>query len=294
MTHSPAAHPAPPTHPSLSAGAAPPTVALADGSGIQIRPLGTHEEFRACVDLQREIWGFEQAEIVPPTLLHVVGFVGGLAVGAFDAGDTLLGFVFGITGVRDGDLVHWSHMLGVRESTRNLGVGRMLKEHQRAMLLALGVKRVYWTFDPLQSKNAYFNVNRLGAVVDEYAVDLYGTTASPLHLGMPTDRLVVRIDTTPRDVPPVRIPTEQGIPILSPFPRAGDVAIDADNGTRADVVLLEIPENIMEVLERSADTARTWRIAVRENFQWAKANDYTVAAVHRNAVSGRAFYVLRR
>ncbi len=268
--------------------------ATTDGSGIQIRPLQSHEEFQACVGLQRDIWGLEQSEIVPTTLLHVVEFVGGLAVGAFDASDALLGFVFGLTGTRDGDLVHWSHMLGVREATRDHGVGRMLKEYQRDAMRGLGVKRIYWSFDPLQSKNAHFNINRLHAVVDSYVPDMYGKTGSPLHLGMATDRIVARVDTTPtRQEPPVRISSERGHPILTPFPRREDLIFSTGERT-PESVLIEIPENILEVLETSPGNAQVWRTAVRDNFQWALAKGYTVGSVHRDAAAGRSVYVLTR
>ena len=97
---------------------------------IDIRPLRTNDECYAAAALQREVWGQDYIDVVPATLLHVVDYVGGLAAGAFDASGDLRGFVFGINGVRDGEIVHWSHMLGVRESARNLGLGRRLKEFQ--------------------------------------------------------------------------------------------------------------------------------------------------------------------
>ena len=107
----------------------------AASANVRIRPLESLEDCNDCVDLQREVWGFAQPDIVPASLLHVVDYVGGIAAGAFDADGTLLGFVFGITGIHEGELAHWSHMLGVCESARNMGVGRMLKEHQRRALV---------------------------------------------------------------------------------------------------------------------------------------------------------------
>src|SRR5439155_9004142 len=166
---------------------------------VCLRLLSSVDDCRACVELQRDVWGWDQADIVPATLLHVVDYVGGLVAGAFDPNSILLGFVFGITGIRDGEIVHWSHMLGVREAARNMGVGRMLKEYQRRVLAERGVARIYWTFDPLQAKNAYFNLNRLGAHVVEYVPDMYGVTGSPLHLGLATDRLVVCLSTVGRN-----------------------------------------------------------------------------------------------
>ncbi|HYM22628.1 MAG TPA: GNAT family N-acetyltransferase [Vicinamibacterales bacterium] len=259
---------------------------------IDIRPLRTMAECNACVELQRQVWGFDQSETVPATLLHVVDFVGGLAAGAFDESDQLVGFVFGVSGMRDGELVHWSHMLAVRESARNLGLGRMLKEHQREVMASHGIRRMFWSFDPLMAKNAYFNFNRLGASVVEYVRDMYGTTASPLHLGLPTDRLVVTTPTTAADSER-SLPTDDVLPVLTPFPQRGDDLM-AIGERRPDALMIEVPSDILEITRRSLATARQWRLAVREHFEWALSNDYRVASVRRNAPSDREFYVLLR
>jgi predicted GNAT superfamily acetyltransferase len=271
------------------------TALAADGAApdVRIRGLRSNADCHACVDLQRHVWGFEQGEIVPSTLLHVVDYVGGLAAGAFDSHDNLLGFVFGITGVRDGKLAHWSHMLGVHESARNLGVGRMLKEYQRVAMAAIGVTHIYWSFDPLMAKNAYFNINRLGAVVTEYVPDMYGTTASPLHLGMATDRLIVRLDTAAPPRPAKKIASDHGLPILTPFPRLNDVTLSVGDWS-PEVVLVEMPTEVMEVLERSPGSAQTWRLAVRDHFRWALKRGYSVTGVHRNPSVDRTFYTLAR
>jgi predicted GNAT superfamily acetyltransferase len=237
------------------------------------------------------VWGWDQAEIVPATLLHVVEYVGGVAAGAFDAQGTLLGFVFGITGPRDGELAHWSHMLGVRESARNIGVGRMLKEHQRSVLASRGVARVYWTFDPLMAKNAYLNLNRLGAKVVEYVPDMYGITASALHLGLATDRLVVCQMTNGRVATPIVPSTTAALPILTPFPRPDDLTMSPGDD-RPPMVLLEIPPDILAVLVESPATAGTWRESVREHFRSALAHDYIVTGFRRGPLASRSFYIL--
>jgi len=257
---------------------------------VEIRTLRTVEECEACVALQRHVWGFEPTDVVPVTLLHVVDYVGGLAAGAFDASGELLGFVFGVSGVRDGELVHWSHMLGVRESARNLGLGRMLKEHQRAALSKLGIRRVFWSFDPLMAKNAYFNFNRLGSSVVEYVPDMYGTTMSPLHLGLPTDRLIVTTLTSAVESDRHQPPTGQ-LPLLSPFLREGDQPLDM--AQRPANVLVEVPSDILAITQRSLATARQWRLAVRDHFRWALTNGYDVDSVRRDAADDREFYVLR-
>jgi Uncharacterized conserved protein len=166
------------------------TNALADGQAdITVRSITGRAECQACVALQSEIWGREDA--VPASVLQVASHVGGIVAGAFAPDGELVGFVFGLPALIGGTIVHWSHALGVRDSARNAGVGRLLKEYQRTELARRGVDRMYWTYDPLVAKNAHLNLNLLGARVVEYVRDMYGTTASPLHNGLATDRLVV-------------------------------------------------------------------------------------------------------
>ena len=264
-----------------------------DADIIEIRPLHSNEECQAAATLQREVWGQDYIDVVPATLLHVVEYVGGLAAGAFDRDGDMLGFVFGVNGVRDGEIVHWSHMLGVRERARNLGLGRRLKEYQRERMRALGATQIFWSFDPLMSKNAYFNLNRLGADVVEYVPDMYGTTSSPLHLGMATDRLIVSLRTDGRAEQRSSAVLSADHPVLSAFPRAYDRPMPSDPaGTPS--VLIEIPADILGVLARSTSTAEAWRLAVRAHFRWALANGYAVAGVLRDPLSDRSFYLATR
>jgi predicted GNAT superfamily acetyltransferase len=259
---------------------------------MQIRQFASLEDCNLCVDLQREIWGFDQLDIVPASLLHVVEYVGGIAAGAFGADGTMLGFVFGITGVHKGELAHWSHMLGVRDSARNTGVGRLLKEHQRRALAELRVERMYWTFDPLIAKNAYFNLNRLGADVVEYVPDMYGATVSPLHLGLPTDRLVASLKTVANPSPPLTLPPDEDVPVMTAFPHPGDRTLAVDDEC-PPTVLLEMPADIRGI-SWSPARAMTWRLSLREHFQWALQHGYSARGVQRKATNGRYFYVMVR
>ena len=143
-----------------------------------------------CVELQRTTWGAAFSETVPPAILWVAQKTGGIASGAFTVDGRLLGFVFGMSGVRDGRLIHWSDMLAVHREARGMGLGVALKLHQRDLLLARGIEVVYWTFEPLEARNAYINFRRLGIVVREYMRDVYGDTGSDLHAGIGTDRLL--------------------------------------------------------------------------------------------------------
>lgn len=157
---------------------------------IELRALKSHADLAACMQLQRDTWGRDYADCVPASILKVSQMVGGVSGGAFTEEGRLVGFVYGLTGVRDGRLIHWSHMLAVASDFRNHGVGRRLKEYQRNVLQGLGIEMMYWTFDPLVARNAHLNLNRLGTVVEEYVPDMYGDTGSELH-AFGTDRFVV-------------------------------------------------------------------------------------------------------
>ena len=264
---------------------------IAERADIRIRPI-TPPDYQACVDLQEEVWGPGYADTVPGSLLQVTAYVGGIVLGAFTTTGELAGFLYGLTGVVDGEIVHWSHLLGVRDATRNLGVGRMLKEAQRAELARRGVQRMSWTFDPLVAKNAHLNLNRLGARVLKYVPDMYGTTSSPLHYGLATDRLIVSVDTSaapPVEQPPVEQPP---VPVLSLEPQSGDLAMK--DGELPPSVRIEIPTNIRLVIEQSLATAVAWRQSVRGSFQWALGNGYDVTGLYREPVTSRSFYTLAK
>ena len=146
-------------------------------------------EMRACVALQKEVWNFSDAELVPLRLFVVAEKIGGQVIGAF-AGAELIGFAFSIPGFRDGRAYLHSHMLAVRKAYRNGGLGRRLKLAQRDEALTRGFELMEWTFDPLEIKNAYLNIEKLGAIARRYNINQYGITSSPLQGGLPTDRLV--------------------------------------------------------------------------------------------------------
>ena len=157
---------------------------------IETRALTSHAEFNEAVRLQQEIWGFQDVELLPLRLFVVATKIGGQAFGAFD-GRRMVGFCLSIPGLKAGgkSYLH-SHMLGVLPGYRDSGVGRRLKLAQRDDALTRGIDLIEWTFDPLELKNAYFNIERLGAVVRRYVLNQYGTTTSHLHGGLPTDRCV--------------------------------------------------------------------------------------------------------
>jgi predicted GNAT superfamily acetyltransferase len=157
--------------------------------GIKIRHCRGIEEFEACVRLEREVWKSADIDVVPIPLFVIAAGTGGQVLGAFHD-NQLIGFTMAIAGWRNRMPFLHSHMTAVSGQYRDRGVGRQLKLFQRADALARGISQIEWTFDPLVTKNAYFNFMRLGAIARRYIPNAYGITTSPLHGALPTDRLV--------------------------------------------------------------------------------------------------------
>lgn len=156
---------------------------------IELRRCHSIEDFRACVALQKEVWNFTDAELVPLRMFVVADKVGGQVMGAFNS-HKMIGFALSVPGTRSGNVYLHSHMLAVRKDHRNGGLGRSLKLLQREDALARGIELIEWTFDPLEIKNAYLNIEKLGAIMRRYNINQYGITSSPLQGGLPSDRLI--------------------------------------------------------------------------------------------------------
>ena len=269
-----------------------------DLSSIEIRPLATHQELNACVELQHDTWGEGFADVVPAAILKVAQRIGGVVVGAFDGDGMLLGFVFGLTGVERGKIVHWSDMLAVRPEARNLGLGRKLKEHQRQLVRELGASVIYWTYDPLIARNAHLNFNRLGVRLAEYVEDMYGITDSVLHGGVPTDRLVVAWPTHDEEIDQLLAEADrahasgdcQQAPIVTPdwILGAAGAAILPHH------VRVEIPADAERLLLETPGEAAVWRKLVRCGLQWAVAAGYTVSAFSLDENEDRGYYLLTK
>ncbi len=159
------------------------------GEAIVIRRCQGLDEFRACIALQKEIWNFSDAELVPLRMFVVADKIGGQVMGAFDR-ERMVGFALSVPGARAGHVYLHSHMLAVRKEYRDGGLGRRLKLLQREDALARGIELIEWTFDPLEIKNSYLNIEKLGAISRRYNINQYGITSSPLQGGLPSDRLI--------------------------------------------------------------------------------------------------------
>jgi predicted GNAT superfamily acetyltransferase len=164
---------------------------------IEIRVLTELPDFRETAKLQQAVWGFSELDCVPPRLFIVNEHVGGVALGAFD-GERMIGFSFAMAGCRKtGETFLHSNMTGLLPEYQNRGLGGRMKLRQREEALAFGYRMIEWTFDPLEIRNAYFNIEKLGAVIRSYRPNCYGITSSKLHGSLPTDRAVAEweIDT---------------------------------------------------------------------------------------------------
>jgi predicted GNAT superfamily acetyltransferase len=163
---------------------------LSNHAEITIRDCGSLEDYRQCVALQSAIWGWNDKELIPERLFVVAHKIEGQVIGAFAPDGRMAAFLLAVPAFRGPMIYLHSHMLGVLPEYRERGLGRRLKLEQRRQALVRGIKLIEWTFDPLETKNAYFNLERLGAIARRYVVDQYGISSSPLHRGLPTDRLI--------------------------------------------------------------------------------------------------------
>ena len=270
---------------------------------ITIRRFATTDEYQECVALQEDTWGVGFSERVSPAILMVSQILGGVSAGAYDGDGRLVGFVYGMTGVRDGEIVHWSDMLAVRPEVRDAGLGRRLKVYQRDELVREGVGKMYWTFDPLRSRNAHLNLSKLGIVIREYAVDMYGESDSPLHSGIGTDRFIALwLLSSERVRARLSGELEGEPPTSAPF--AG-VALDAAVGARHpepgepnlslgnDTVRVVIPSDIAAVMETDMQLAWAWRAATRTAFTHYMTAGFEVREFIRGE-SVSEYYLMRR
>jgi len=262
---------------------------------ITIRDLATQADYDACVALQDDTWGHGFSERVPAAILRCAQKVGGVSAGAFDRNGRLLGFVFGMTGIRDGVLVHWSDMLAVRPEAQGLQLGMQLKQFQRDAVGRLGVRTMFWTADPLVARNAHFNINHLGAFPAEYVESMYGEqTGSVLHGSMPTDRVVYRWrlddDASPGNRSGGALPDDEQLPAATTVLADGTpVALPTRD---ASEVRIHVPNDLSQTQAQGMDRARAWRLTVRSAFTQRLAQGFIVTRFVRGRSDALPYYVL--
>ena len=248
---------------------------------IVIRDIESLAEMREVEQLQREIWGVEDLEVYPALALKPQTEVGAILMGAF-AEERMVGFVFGFPGILNGETIIHSDMLGISEAYRSHNLGYLLKLAQRDAALARGVKRITWTFDPLQSRNAHFNFEKLGVIADRYYVDYYGVTSSFLHR-FGTDRLWVTWLLESERV--------SSRPELEPLPRLVRVGEDVEP-VEGDPI--GGPELIIEIPGEIKNHHQRWREATREAFTSAIDAGYVVEGFYISDDRKVGRYLLRQ
>jgi len=271
---------------------------------MTIRDLTSLSDFARVVDMEKTIWGYADASDVVSVPVFVITVKrGGILLGAFDARDDLVGFVYSLVGLKAGRPMQWSHMLGVVSQYRSGGLGFALKMAQRQRTLAQGLDLIEWTYDPLQAGNAHFNFARLGVSAEEYAVDVYGPSSSTLHAGCPTDRLIARWDVATRRVrervggerPPVPPDVWTDTLLLDPTVERGEWRVVREvRAVAADRAVIEIPGRFTEMLQEAPDLAMAWRLATRELFASCLGRGLRVTEFFRDPATGGGRYLLER
>ena len=265
---------------------------------VLIKDISDPEEVKKVNDVERAAWGTEQ--VVPPHIYIAGHYVGGILKGAYVNG-RLVGFVFGIPGIYKGRLCHYSHQLAVIPEYRNLGIGRMLKLAQREECLRRGLDLVIWTFDPLQSLNAHFNLRKLSVIVRTYLVNHYGEMRDQLNRGLPSDRFLAEWwirsgwvrERLERKNPekfvdrPENIAIEVGWSGANPEP--GRISI-----TGEETISIPIPGDINRIKREDISLAMRWRMATREAFTKAFSMGYVAIDFIYDKNSGLGYYILRR
>ncbi len=269
-------------------------------AAITVRPITDASGLHAVEELQRDVWGMPDLEVVPSHQLRAVVSAGGVLLGAFDEHTTLVGFCYGFIGLRDGRLLFYSHMAGVHPGRQNRDIGFLLKRAQRQAALERGLDRMVWTYDPLQSLNASFNLRKLGATASRYYIDYYGEMPDELNRGLPSDRLEVdwwlrdpavetRLtgDAPPRSWPdaPAALAGRMQGDVLTP-----QTALDYND----PVVRVEVPTAFGEMKIRAPEAALAWRMASRRVFQHYFALGYHAVdfVIPRGEATGS--YILQR
>ena len=231
---------------------------------VEIRLVRTHDEFAACEAMSRDIWGAAERNVVPRELLLTIQQNGGLVHGAFLPAGRLVGFCFAFLGQRDGQLRLCSHQLGVLVEYRGRGIGIALKQAQRYDALRLGCELVTWTFDPLEARNAYINLHRLGCIARLYDRDHYGPMEDELNRGLPSDRF--EAEWWLRRAKPVTAAEPQ---VLLRVGTSGEPVREQPDLTGRTPVLIAVPPEFQAVKRASRELAARWRMESRAAFEAA-------------------------
>ena len=281
---------------------------------LQYRNLTTPEECLQSEELQRAVWGEYDLHVIPWRLTLDLIHGGSLVLGAYD-GETLVGFIIGFLGTDHKSpnrpamarLKHTSHIMGVHPDYRDAGVGFILKSMQRDHAIQQGVRLVTWTYDPLQSRNAYLNIRRLGAVCNDYIREYYGKMEDEINMGIPSDRFRVEWWVTSNHVKN-RLESGRASSDLAALLSSGAKKlnstelnskgilepIDGDLELGGSTELVEIPSDINALREIDPDLAISWRFHTRKAFEVAFKSGFMITdfLFIKDEKLPRSYYVL--
>ncbi|MFQ5712605.1 MAG: hypothetical protein ACE5GU_01065 [Candidatus Scalinduaceae bacterium] len=274
---------------------------------ITYKQLKTLEELKLCEKVQVAVWGFDLLDTIPARFMLVLRKHGGFAMGAFD-GDMMVGFVFGVPAIHYGRPSQHSHMLAVLPEYRDQRIGFKLKIAQREDALSRDIDLITWTFDPLQSRNAYLNLNKLGVIACSYTINLYGEeTSSELHGGLGTDRLLAEWWLVSNKVKSIMDGDTQWVMEKQPVEgmninktRRNEqglrLPVESDLTLTNNVLLLEIPDEIEEIKKLNIQAGHQWREHVQKALIHYFNTGYYInyLNVERGKDTRRTYYVLER
>jgi predicted GNAT superfamily acetyltransferase len=252
---------------------------------VEVRLARSHAEFAACEALSRDIWGASERNVVPRELLLTMQLNGGLVHGAFLPDGRLVGFCFGFAGLRDGQLRLCSHQLGVIPELRGTGIGIELKQAQGKDALRLGYALVSWTFDPLEARNAYINLHRLGCIARLYDRNHYGDMEDELNRGLPSDRFEAEWWL---DRPKPAVPAAEPAVMLR-VAGNGEPIRNRIDLTAAPAVLIGVPQDFQAIKKKSLELAQRWRLESRAALEAALAAGMVAVEFRRESA-----YVMAR
>jgi predicted GNAT superfamily acetyltransferase len=278
----------------------------------EIKVLGSMEELRKVEDLQALVWGGN--DVVPAHMMKAVVDSGGVVIGGFRKNE-MIGFVYSFVGLHDYDgetgIKHCSHMLAVHPEFQSSGVGFKLKQAQWKVVRKQGLELITWTFDPLESRNAYLNISKLGAITRTYKKEYYGEMKDQLNTGFPSDRLMVEwwlnsqrtIMRFGQRSKPLSLDkylsgnteiinsvkwNSDGFPV--PYKDSMDKLDDPEN--KPKLVMVQIPSNFQAIKSSDNDLAIEWRMYIRVIFELFFNHGYIITDfIYQDGEKSAGYYV---
>lgn len=260
---------------------------------FEIREITSKIDIQKVVNFQNEIWG--HTNTTPYPFLIASCHNGGILIGAFN-GQKLVGFCYGFPGFKQKEIYLVSHMMAVSENTRNSGLGYLMKMKQKEWAVQNGYRKMVWTFDPLESRNAYLNIHKLGGYIRNYFPNHYGDMMDDLNGGLPSDRFLLEWDLTQvlnekitmdENIKSFLLVEEENQPFPIPLPLTKSLSLDED------YYAVPVPSNIHKIKKEDSKLAESWRFILRDCFQELFQQNYIILSFHKTNQSVH-YYILKK